>query len=309
MYSYIAFGLRIHSALPLPELMVASEGPADLVIRPGRVDPPVVKEADTDRCFRLSSEEAVLSWDTVGSFQVRGGTEILVEALPGVEERLLRLPLLGMVMSVALHQRGILSLHASAVAIEGQGVAFVGRSGRGKSTLAAALAARGHALAADDLVALDLNPVTGPHILPGFPQVKLLPEAAVSLGEDPETLPLLASGISKRARRLEAGFSTQPLPLQRIYLLRSGGEMEASPLRPQEAVPQLASHSYVPVSFRRSLTTSDVAAHFRQCVELASRMPVYWLTRAPEPTLLGEVARRVEEEVMKAAEARGCRAA
>lgn len=44
------------------------------------------------------------------------------------------------------------SLHASAVAVEGVGVLIVGRSGSGKSTLALEMMAFGAALIADDLV-------------------------------------------------------------------------------------------------------------------------------------------------------------
>ncbi len=55
--------------------------------------------------------------------------------------------------SLVRHLQGEISLHASAVAIEGRAIAFVGASGAGKSTIAAALCARSRAeLAADDIV-------------------------------------------------------------------------------------------------------------------------------------------------------------
>jgi hypothetical protein len=55
--------------------------------------------------------------------------------------------------SLVRHLRGEISLHASAVVIDGRAIAFVGVSGAGKSTIAAALCARPEAeLAADDMV-------------------------------------------------------------------------------------------------------------------------------------------------------------
>ena len=48
-----------------------------------------------------------------------------VDPLPGVEDSLLRLPLLGAVFSAVIHQRGFLGLHASAVAIDGHAVEFL----------------------------------------------------------------------------------------------------------------------------------------------------------------------------------------
>lgn len=53
--------------------------------------------------------------------------------------------------------RGELGLHGSAVACEQRSLAFVGASGQGKSTIAAALCAHGATLLADDAVALTVR--------------------------------------------------------------------------------------------------------------------------------------------------------
>ena len=62
--------------------------------------------------------------------------------------------LLGPVLGILLRLRGVTCLHASAVAFGEKAVAFVGSEGAGKSTTAAALARRGHAVLSDDVVAL-----------------------------------------------------------------------------------------------------------------------------------------------------------
>jgi hypothetical protein len=62
--------------------------------------------------------------------------------------------LLGPVLAFVLRLRGVTCLHASAVALGGRAVAFLGPPGAGKSTIAAALARRGHAVLTDDLLAL-----------------------------------------------------------------------------------------------------------------------------------------------------------
>ena len=62
--------------------------------------------------------------------------------------------LLGPVLGRLLRLRGVTCLHASAVAFGEHAVAFVGPAGAGKSTTAAALALRGHAILSDDVVAL-----------------------------------------------------------------------------------------------------------------------------------------------------------
>lgn len=56
--------------------------------------------------------------------------------------------------------QGHMVLHASAVALGGRGMAFSGRSGAGKTTLARALAAGGASLLAEDSVVVRLDPAT-----------------------------------------------------------------------------------------------------------------------------------------------------
>src|SRR5205085_11497996 len=96
-----------------------------------------------------------------GAFLMRAGREIVVDPAEGVSGDVLRLYLLGPVLALALHQRGWLMLHASAVAMGQQAVAFLGGSGWGKSTMAGVLHQRGHALVADDFVAVPAEGAAG----------------------------------------------------------------------------------------------------------------------------------------------------
>ncbi len=80
----------------------------------------------------------------VGSFAVRAGREIVIDPLPCVDERALRLTLLGPALALLLHQRDLFVLASSAVRVQAEdggdgdfyGVAFLGYSGAGKSTTA-----------------------------------------------------------------------------------------------------------------------------------------------------------------------------
>src|SRR5207237_1442435 len=149
-------GLDICSILPLPELLPGN-GCADARVRLGKVDglPP---EARARKVYaRADAGNAYLFWQGVGAFQITHGREITVEPAPGVEARALRLFLLGPALALLLSQRGLLVLHASAVAVEGRAIAFLGESGQGKSTTAAAFLAHGHTVVADDVLAVRID--------------------------------------------------------------------------------------------------------------------------------------------------------
>ncbi len=296
MYTYLAYGLGIHSALPLPELISPGEMGTDVVIQFGQLDWPPSETKHTGSYFHLTAAQAYFFWDSIGCFLVRDGKEIIIDPLPGVEERVIRLPLLGVVMAVLLYQRGLLVLHASAVALSDGVVAFLGEKGQGKSTMAATLYARGHTLIADDVVALDIGSSGKCIVRPGFPQFKLWPDAAAAaLGDDPETLPRIHPQLEKRARLATDRFSQSLLPLKRIYLLSEGSTLDIKPLQAQEALVQLISNSYVARFGNQLLQGAAASLHFHQCTTLVKNVPIYCLNRPRSLPLLVEIAQLVED--------------
>ncbi len=287
-----AYGLIVQSELALPELPPAPAGAAaDLTIRLGAVDAPA--EYDGASAARWTTPaEFCLAYRDAGAYLIRAGREIVIDPAPGVEARLLRLYLLGPVLALALHQRGWLVLHASAVSLGGQVAGFLGGSSWGKSTMAAALHRRGHLLVADDYVAVAAEAAhAGPILIyPGFPQIKLWPEAAASTGADPAHLPQLRPDLEKRARRLEAGFADEPLPLGRLYVLEEGENIAVAPIEGQAAVIELVRYSYA----ARALPQLDAAGHLRQCAALLRQVPVRRLRRPRDLNALDAVAECVE---------------
>lgn len=298
MYSYLAYGLGIRSSIPLPEFVATEAVGTDVVIRRGKTGRRIPETDDDGMYFRMDGEEAFLFWKGVGGYLVKGGREIIFEGLPGVDESIVRLPLVATVLSAAVQQRGILALHASAVEIDGKAIAFLGRRGAGKSTMAAALYARGNPLLTDDSVALDTSCATTPMVLPSFPQFKLFPEAAAaSLGDDPDTLPRLEPNFEKRARRATDGFKSQPVPLKCMYVLGLAQEVEIEPVQRQEAISIIIGQSYVARIFKHSLKGAAASAHFIQCATLANQVPLYWLRRPRSLASLDDFAQAIEDHV------------
>jgi hypothetical protein len=288
-FSYRAYGLGFRAPMPLPEL-VGGEAETEVSIRFGRVEPPPVKHSAKNwGYYNLGPEEDHLFWQEVGSFLVRAGCEIVVDPRPGLDEQVLRLFLLGPVLAVLLHQRGHLLLHASAVAVNDEAVLFLGSAGWGKSTIAAALHARGHNLVTDDLAVLRVEE-SRPMLFPGFPQLKLWPEALVSLGDNPEKLPRCNPHLEKRARSATHRFSSRSLPVKQIYVLGEGNTTEILPLRPQEALGELVRHTYGALGVGST-------SHFLKCVSMVDRVRTYRLRRQKTLAQLPNLAQLIEENV------------
>ena len=290
MFCYAAFGLRIRSALALPELVEAKEA-SDASICFGNVDLP--PEADAAEVYvRASDQEVLLLFREVGAFLIREGHQVIVSPAPGYDERWLRHVTLGPSLAVLLHQRGRLALHASAVAVAEGAVAFVGERGIGKSTTAALMCTRGHRLVADDVTAIEVG-AGHPMVHPAYPLLKLWPEVASFLRHNPEELPRIFPDSEKRARREVYGFSLAPLPLSRIYVLAQGETQEIEPLGFQEALIELVRHSYG----RRFLYTVEDPSHFLRCSDVVKSVTVRRLKGPRSLAVLPELARLVEEDL------------
>jgi hypothetical protein len=230
-----------------------------------------------------------------------------------VAERLVRLPLLGPVLAILLHQRGELVLHGSAVACDAGAVGFLGAKGRGKSTLAASLYARGHTLVSDDVLVVTAGAaderIEGDRLggrrkmmlQPGFPQLKLCPDAVSScLRTDPDTLTRIVPGGVKVAYPTRPRFATRPVPLLGIFVVDDGEQPGIAPLSPGEAVVELVRHSHGTRFGQGLLQGPEAARHLRGCVSLASAVPVQRLIRPPCLQSLPILARIVEEAALSA---------
>ena len=260
---------------------------ADVVVRSGKVGGLKLKKLDGTRSFWATSGQACYQLEGVGRFLVSGGKDVLVDRHPNADERTLRLCLLGPVAALILHQRGYLVLHASAVAVNGSGIAFVGGQGWGKSTLAAAFNGRGHGTLADDVTAIQMQS-DQPMVIPAFPHVKLWPDSLMALGELPERLPVVHPDFTKRSMRVNGASTPLPMPLKRIYVLASGPRPEIQTVSPSEALLELIGHSYSARFGGTLLESSDGGMHLRQCARIVRNTIVYRFRRPPILSMLDD---------------------
>lgn len=300
MFHYTAYGFTLSSELFLPELMPQPDQSieADVTIRAGQLTPPPLQETESRCLCHVTPEEAYLVWEGAGTFCIRQGKEIIVDVQPGASDRIVRLFLLGAGLGMLLHQRGCMTLHGSTVVIQGNALVFVGDRGYGKSTTTAALLNRGHRLLADDVTALD-GTTDAPLVLPGYPQVKLWSDAAVTLGHSLETMPRVHPDFDKHAHRCLQEFSQTVVPLQAIYVLGFGEELKIVPVTMPVALSAVMRNWYCARFGAQMLAVVGHAAHFQRCADLVRRVPVWMLQRPMDLTRLDDVVQHVEHHFLQ----------
>jgi len=311
-FRYVAYGLRIESALALPELMPLTQMAAgaesfgdeyDVTVTVGvvpAVDPTAVDMGEDQ--WRLG-DRVWLGYPGVCRILVDQGRSIVVDPVDGVEERVVRLYILGNAIGTLLHQRGNLVLHAGAVAVEGVAVAFVGFSRAGKSTMTATMVARGHVPIADDVVAVEIDAQGQPIVRFGFPQLKLHPDSASALPFPEATLSPLHPDFAKLGHQVPVASTPSACPLGAVYVLEFTGEDEPSieRLRPTKAMLELIRHSYAAKMLKDRAGHDRPAStvHFDQVATLAAAIPVSRLQRPKRLPDLQEVARLVERDCVR----------
>jgi len=177
----------------------------------------------------------------------RAGTEVWAEWVEPLTLEDTSTYLLGPVMGFLMLLRGVVCLHASAVAIGDEAIALLGPAGSGKSTTAAAFAARGYSVLAEDVVTLDDR---GDHFLvrPGYPCIRLWPPAVKALYGSETHLPKLTPNWDKCYLDLSENFQREPLPLAAIYHLGERQHDAAAPfvetLERAEGLMSLVANTY-----------------------------------------------------------------
>lgn len=300
-------GVTIASECALPDLRRGTGGRAEITITIGDATPPRAP-ASWLQAWRLPGGRVWLSIGRLaGGYLLRfrgqadfvvsrDGARVTVHADPAMPDATLRHLLIDQVLPLTLSRLGRLALHASAVHLPGIGtVGFAGRTGRGKSTLAAALAARGGRIVTDDCLAIE-TAGGGARALPGYPGLRLWP------GPGPN--PVLRAAARNRVahystkRRVDGAalpFHGRPSPLRALFLLSprapAGAAMSVRRCRASVRLMGLVRVAYV-------LDVQDgpaLAALFSALATLVTTIPVVRLRLRQGHRRLPEAADLIRE--------------
>lgn len=287
MPRYRAFGLPLESAYSLPELEQSQTTP-EIQIKRGPV-PETPDGPVEDGTVYPVGDGHYCTISGVGTLFARSGRTLTVNPVQGVSRETTRQFILGEGFRLLLHQRGYLVLHASAALIEGQAVAFIGESGQGKSTTAAACHAEGHPVLTDDVTAVD------PHtnsVQPGFPRVKLDSSAAESLR--PSVDPQSESTLQRQYYPVAHDSSTDPPTLGCLYQLVDGPDVGIESVPPAEQPYRLMCAS---TTAYQSGDDEQVESHLADCVRVSETVPIKRLERPRRFRTLPNVVRAIEADV------------
>jgi hypothetical protein len=190
----------------------------------------------------------LLRFKSYGDFVLSKDTEeIECYPLPGTSRATVRHLLLDLVIPLVLSRRAHIVLHASAVLTQQGVIAFAGRSGDGKSTIAGSFARDGFPVLADDF--LVLRRVRAEWMaIPSYPGIRLWPDAinallpgVVQTGEVADYTAKRRVGNTKR-NFLHA---SAPAPLRRLYFLANDvGKVWLEKLSRGQAMIKLVEFSY-----------------------------------------------------------------
>jgi hypothetical protein len=298
---YLIGGITLVSEIALPELPLIqqqSATPHPVQLRLGAVAGhlPGAVELDPD-CFATPTQY-LLNIHGVARYLVTAGREIVVDLAAAALALDVRGYLLGSIFVVLCQQRGLLPLHASAIAGKSGVVAFLGNSGQGKSTLAAHHAQRGFRVLADDVCLIDATEPNAAMVIHTAPWLKLWRNSLENLGREVEGLDRVFSEDDKYRMPLAPILTSEPI--SKVVFLEAH-DISSVTTRIEEvprvqAIPllmNLTHHSYLLDS------TGQQEQNFLRCSRVLSQARAYRLLRPWGLMYLGSTVDALENLLLE----------
>ena len=291
MYRYRLYGLSIISDLEFPQLVAETSDMSEASeIRIEECEVPKSIINITDKKYDFSTSFSWLSNLTTW-LVVENGNRIGYRLKEGGRLQYLRTYILGFGMSMIAHQRGMLSIHCSAVADKDGAVLIAGESGAGKSTLTTAFLENGYRLMADDMAFVQTVDKKTSYAYPAFPFQKLCRNVAVEKGYNLEELIYINEDKDKFLVPYQGDFKLDSVPIKAFIMLgiTNGTEVEVKEISGLDRFIMYANNLFL----RHLLRERKYNPEFGQlCIEMAACVPTYSVSRPFEGDTTAEVVQR-----------------
>ncbi len=234
-------------------------------------------EGDDFLIFYRTPKKNIMRFCGLADFEMaRDGARVTCAPTPETPEATTAHLYFNQVLPLIHGKRGKLAFHGSAVDIRGAAIAFLGAAGRGKSTLAAALAVDGSPFLTDDGLMLERRDKTY-EVLPSFASLGLRQDSQDTLLPSDATTVAPVHDTTRQRCVVHAKLPhcNESRPLAAIYFLgeRQVDEIKIRRLKPASAFAGLMQHSFV-------LDVEDRAGahgHFDRVVRFANEAVFFHL--------------------------------
>lgn len=299
MNYYFAYGLNVATEIDFPELFVIDPvDTPDVNVYIGKV--PAHLSGQTEEQLKnlfITSTEYFLPIQDTAFYYAANGNQVIIEPLPGADEKSVRLFFLSNAMAAILYQRALVPLHASAI-FSNKGIAmFLGDSGVGKSTTVATLQTRGHRIFSDDICV----PVKEENLIKAFaayPMMKLWKDTfeKVNLGAYDEQN-RIRPALEKYGKFFNETFDTTAQPVERIFILEkesSINQLQSSELKGINAFKYLQNYAYrQPYIDAMGMRKT----YFNVLLELSNSIPITLISRPEDNNTISEVIQLIENQL------------
>ena len=298
-YSYRVYGITVHSRTPLSLPAAPDAGNPAITLDAAdsswfthKLDgiPIVECEPDWYRFAHLPDGSIYVRWEGWFHFLISpDGRQVTHGLLARASDESFEAYLLSQALSFGLVQQGHEPLHVTCVVRDDVAIGFMGRSGLGKSTLAAGFVASGWRLLTDDLLLISADTLLAQ---PGPHRIKLFPAAALRLLRIKDLGTPMNPDSEKRVIALSPDQRCDvATPAHRLYALSFPDSQHdcEKPRIDAMTEPESFLHLLGSTFNSRIRTRERLKRQFEYFTHLARSVPVKRLTYAREMSRVGEV--------------------
>jgi len=295
-YTYWAYGLKVGSQLPFPELLpLQNDTPCDLTVSLGSI--PVIDKTINgyhSEYYDITPTTYRITIKDVASYSVQDGKSIIIEAHQNADQDSIRLFCLSNAFAAALQQRKAIPIHCAALIDKGELVLILGDSGAGKSTTMASLIKKGLKPFSDDVCVPFKDPESSLiSFYSSYPMMKFWKETLELVGLENAVDRKIRPDMEKYGIYFHPSFLTEALNPKLIILLEKNDKLsspEVAAISGIELFSRLESNAYRGEYLGFSDLKKD---HFMLFTQLANQSACFVLKRPSIGNFVDEVAQKI----------------
>ncbi len=295
-FRYWAYGLKVGSQIPFPELFsIEKDGPLDLEIALGGM--PIIEKTETgyhSADYDITPDAYRITIKDVASYHVSEGKRIIIKAEPNADQDSIRLFCLSNAFAAALHQRKTIPIHCAALIDKGELVLILGNSGAGKSTTMASLLQKGYKAFSDDVCVPVFDAKSNEiRLFSAYPMMKFWKETLEITGFSLKADRKIRPDMEKYGVYYHDDFITASIKPKMIVVLEKDDKIEAPIIEPIGGIKLfqlLEANAYR----GEYLSFSDLKKeHFTVFTQLANQSRCFVLKRPASGNFVQEVAEKI----------------